>query len=377
MKPNLLIIANRTLHAAPRVIREIEALKNDFNITAVGITAPTDNAIAFINIKTLDINLPLRIFRRLLKFIFKTAFLEVNLPLRMRKLRKLINGAGATYVIIHETEFLPSLIKIKKKQGIKIILNAHEYYPAEFEDNAVWVKKWQQYYEQVYRSCLKNVDLFINVCDSIAERCKAEFGKESLVIPNAAPMADIAPYENKDGVIRMIHHGVCMESRKIEEMIRVAEILGNGYSLDLMFLHGDEKYVQKIGELAAELPNVKIIPPVKFDEIVRFSNTYDIGIFLLAPTNFNYRVALPNKLFEFIQARLCVAISPSIEMKKIVDQFELGVVGDDFSAASLAGKIARLDKQAILKYKQHANIAAGKVNAEHYNKLMLVAILAL
>ena len=53
-------------------------------------------------------------------------------------------------------------------------------------------------------------------------------------------------------------------------------------------------------------------------EIVDTIAEYDIGLFILSPINFNYYHALPNKLFEFIQARLAIAVSPSPEMARIV-----------------------------------------------------------
>ena len=48
---------------------------------------------------------------------------------------------------------------------------------------------------------------------------------------------------------------------------------------------------------------VRIVPPVLSHEVVSFIHQYDMGIFILEPINFNYTHALPNKLFEFVQAR--------------------------------------------------------------------------
>jgi len=375
LKPNLLIIANRTLHSAPRVIREIEALKHDFNIIAVGITPPSDKHIRFVNIDTLKLSLPMRIVRRALKSILSTAFLEIKLPVRMKRLTQLIKERNVSYVILHETVFLPSLVKIKNKLGLKIILNAHEYYPAEFEEDKGWKKKWQPYYIAVYKSFLKEVDLFINVCDTIADKCFVEFGKESIVIPNAALYKNIAPKDNRaQEIIRMIYHGNCNKGRKIEEMIEVARLLGQEYSLDLMFAHKEDEYSNWIKELSDKTENVYLIPAVRFDEIIERINEYDFGIYILAADSFNNKAALPNKFFEYIQARLCIAISPTLEMKKITEQYDLGVVSDNFSAQSLVQKIGELSKEDIYQYKLNADKAAQELSAEHYNQLFLKAV---
>jgi hypothetical protein len=228
---------------------------------------------------------------------------------------------------------------------------------------------WKPYYENIYRNCLPAVDLFINVCDSIATKCFEEFGKKSIVIPNASIFHDLKPSEISPKQIRIIHHGGCIPSRKIEVMIQVAEILGEGYQLDLMLTLNEGKYYDQIKTMVAGVPNVSLIPPVAFENIVPFTNQYDIGLFLLPPTNYNYSVALPNKLFEFIQARLCIATGPSPEMMNYVNAYDLGVVSESFTPESMVEAIRALSAEKIQKYKQNCDLSARKLSAETFNKL--------
>ena len=69
-------------------------------------------------------------------------------------------------------------------------------------------------------------------------------------------------------------------------------------------------------------------------------NKYDMGVFLLPPINFNYENTLPNKLFDFIQARLGIAIGPTPEMAEIVNHYKIGLVSEHFTAASLASRLS-------------------------------------
>ena len=91
---------------------------------------------------------------------------------------------------------------------------------------------------------------------------------------------------------------------------------------------------------------------------------YDMGIFLLPPVNFNYQNTLPNKLFDFIQARLGIAIGPTPEMAEIVRQYDIGVVGDNFTAQSLAKKLNQLTAIQIAGFKNNTAKAAKELNAE-------------
>ena len=78
---------------------------------------------------------------------------------------------------------------------------------------------------------------------------------------------------------------------------------------------------------------------------------YDIGLFLLSPANFNYYHALPNKLFEFVQARLAVAIGPSPEMARIVNDHDLGIVAPDFEPTTMAAHLNALTPSASITTK--------------------------
>jgi hypothetical protein len=142
-----------------------------------------------------------------------------------------------------------------------------------------------------------------------------------------------------------------------------------------MLVNNRPRYAAKLERIAQEKPRINFIKPVPFLDIVSTLNKYDIGLFLLDPTAFNYRMALPNKLFEFIQARLVVAIWPSPEMARITEAYDLGVVSDQFSVEAAAGKLNALATEDIVRFKQNAHQAAGMFCAEK-NQDKLIGIVA-
>ena len=99
-------------------------------------------------------------------------------------------------------------------------------------------------------------------------------------------------------------------------------------------------------------------------ELVTLANGYDIGLYLLRPSNFNQLHALPNKFFEFIQGRLALAIGPSPEMAHLVEQYRCGVVAADFTPGALAAEINRLDVGQITAFKRASHAAAAELSAE-------------
>lgn len=368
--PSILILTTRKLHTAPRVLREILVLEDNYKIVTVGHTpAESATSVDFIEAKTIRQSLSERIINIVSWFLRVNPPVIETLSLRFSDIKDMVARVDPTIIITHEPHFLPYLKKLKSRGNFKIIFNAHEYHPLEFSNYWYWNIFWKPYYDNIYRNCLPSVDLFINVCDTIAEKCYAEFKKQSIIIPNTSVFYDLKPSINNDKLTRIIHHGGCIPSRKIELMIEVARMLGTGYHLDLMLTLNEGKYFEYIQKLVAETNNVKIIPPVKFNEIVPFTNKYDIGLFLLPPSNYNYSVALPNKLFEFIQARLCVAIGPSPEMMNYVNKYDLGLISEDFTVASMVSSIRSLTPEKIQQFKQNCNLPAKKLSAETFNKL--------
>jgi hypothetical protein len=147
-------------------------------------------------------------------------------------------------------------------------------------------------------------------------------------------------------------------------MIFLIDQLDERCSIDFMLVNNRPRYAVKLERIAQKKPRINFIKPVPFLDIVSTLNKYDIGLFLLDPTAFNYRMALPNKLFEFIQARLVVAIWPSPEMARIVEAHGLGIVSDQFSVESAAAQLNALTTEDIVRFKQNSDQAAGVYCAE-------------
>ena len=162
------------------------------------------------------------------------------------------------------------------------------------------------------------------------------------------------------------------KERGIEKMIETMDYVDNRFTLDLMLIATWESdYYKELKAMAQTRNNVRIIPPVPFEEIVPFSTQYDIGFYILQPTCYNTKYALPNKFFEFIQARLALAIGPSPEMAKYLKTYNLGIVAPDFTPQSMAKALNTLTKEQILIYKENANKAAEILNATKEGEKLL------
>jgi len=137
-----------------------------------------------------------------------------------------------------------------------------------------------------------------------------------------------------------------------------------------MLIPNEREYFNKLKFMAAGIKNIKFIEPVRFEEIVKSCNPYDIGIFILPPVNLNYEYALPNKFFEFIQSRLAIVTGPSKEMSDYIDKYELGLHTKTFVPLEIAKEIKNLSDEQIIHYKKNSDKHAKELSSVQNKKIL-------
>jgi hypothetical protein len=273
---------------------------------------------------------------------------------------KVLDCRSYDVIIVNDPREMPLAISLQRSNSThsNIYFDLHEWYDQVDQNELV---------NRIFRTLTDKyfplADETSTVNDEIADLYEKKYKIRPKVVSNAGKYFDIQPTLVIDDSVKMVHHGVLNASRKLEEMIILMNLLDGRFSLDLYLVGTDESYKNKLIGLA-DHNKVRFLPPVKFENIVPTLNGYDIGLFILQEDVESYKYALPNKLFEFIQGRLAVAISPNISMKKIVEKYDLGVVGDDFSAQALAGKLNELTISDINEMKSRSHFAATKLNEE-------------
>ena len=88
-----------------------------------------------------------------------------------------------------------------------------------------------------------------------------------------------------------------------------------------------------------------------------------MGLSLEEDLGLNYRFALPNKLFDYIQAGVPVLVSNLPEMRRIVEHYQIGAIAETHQRKELAQTITSIlfdaDKNAL--WKQNLKLAAKEL----------------
>jgi hypothetical protein len=282
-----------------------------------------------------------------------------------------LNNIKFDLIIANDSDTLPLAAKLAYQNKAKLIFDAHEYEPRHFDDRWLFRFFFQKYRDYLFREYLPKVDAMTVVCEGISQEYEKVYGYKSSVLTNAPFYQDLEPSSVDTKTIKMVHHGGINPSRKIENMIYLMDLLDERFSLDLMLMPNQPKYLAKLKKLVSGNSRIQFREPVAMLDIAKTINKYDIGLYLLSPRSFNQCMALPNKLFEFIQARLAVAIWPSPEMARLVQETQCGIVAESFTIEAMAEKLNNFSIEDLQTFKQNSHKAASKYCAENNRQLLL------
>lgn len=261
---------------------------------------------------------------------------------------------------------LPVAAEAARRLGARLIFDAHEYAPLEFENRALWRLLYAPVAAHLLHHYAPRADASTTVASAIADRYRREFGFAPEVVlnaPDAVPLPDKAVGDSEE--VRMIHHGAAIPDRRLEEMIKALALCDRRFSLHLMLTGNDAAYVGALKRAADALApgRVQFHEPVAPAEIVRRVSEYDLGFCFIAPTNYNYLVSLPNKFFDFIAAGLPVCIGPSPSMAEVVRRYGCGVIAESFEPRDLAAALNGLSRERLSEMTKAARAAALEINA--------------
>lgn len=364
VRPRILVLSFSEIQRDPRVLRQIRLFSEFADVVTCGYGEAVEGVVEHFEVprnlerlRTSSVSLGLLLGARFHERLYFDSE-------RAKLVRRLVPEGSVDVVVANDALAVPLAVALRPRLGIHADL--HEYAPRQGEDKIVWrlligpMMKW------ACRKYVTKADSVTTVAKGIAEEYARVYGiPEPGVVKNASPYDPRFSPTPVNVPLRLVHAGAAGRSRRIEVMIeavkRANEIKPGTATFDVVLVPGEQKYIDELTALADSIPNnaVRVLPPVSFDQIVPFLHGYDIGFYLCPPLNFNMRHALPNKLFEFVQARLALLIGPSPEMAGIVNQHGIGIVAEDFDAETSAKLLVAVTAEEISAMKQ-----ASHENAE-------------
>lgn len=369
MRILVLCAANPAIN--PRPSRMIENLKKSHNVTAMGLNSTAIDDVEVLSYSEYkkrnlwqEIGLYFNVFfKKWDKLIFTKNRLEIQVFLKKRDF---------DLIICHDLVLLP--IVLKNKQSAKVLFDAREFYPRQYTNSLRWRILFQKFNNYLCANFIPKVDKVITVGLGIKKAYKDFYNIESEVFYSFSKFYDVSPSLMLASEIRMIYHGYANRAREIEKTIAIMDYCSSDFSLDLMLICPDKKYLKKLEKMVEirkrQGKKIRIIPPVSFDNLIPFSNAYDIGLYALPKSNLNLELTMPNKFFEYIQARLALVTIPHKEMEWFIFRYQNGIVAKGYDSKSIAQSLNALSKNQIMKMKiKSHSIAKALSNEQNQQKI--------
>jgi hypothetical protein len=362
-RARILVLIYTPLGSAPRALRQVQSLRNSHDVTTAGFGAQGFDGIPHVEIPN---GHPQRWgwFGRFLYLAMLTLRVHWPIPLlsaRDRDTARLLGGKDWDIVIAHDLWALAGSLRLAPRRGI--ILDMHEYAPKENEHSRVWRLVMAPYVQWMLRTMVPRVSAMVTVSDGIAAEYRRNFGFDSAVAVNATPYYQLEP----GGVgcpIRLVHSGLAAPERRLDLMIDAVRATSTPVTLDLYLVDNGVGELERLRARAAGDDRVVFREPVAYSDLVRTLNAYDVGLSVLPPTTFNLAWCLPNKFFDFIQARLGVIVGPSPEMAGFVERYGIGAVTDDFEVASLTRVLDAMTPERVTDWKRASAAHAEELSSE-------------
>lgn len=177
--------------------------------------------------------------------------------------------------------------------------------------------------------------------------------------------------DGNPGLPLIIYQGALNKGRGVEKAILAMDLLPEAQ----LAIAGSGDLEEELQLLAAglHLKNVRFtgkLPPEKLWDLTRQAS---LGISLEEDLGLSYRYALPNKLFDYIQARIPVVVSGLPEMGRIVKDYDIGMVVSSHDPETLAAAFRKALTHDTLRKKWALNLekAAAELNWDMEKEILM------
>lgn len=355
-RPRLLVLALSPLRGDARVLRQVRLFADRYEVTTVGYGEAPDGVTGHVRVPD-DIVSWHKDRRLLLARRWQAAYDTAPV---VTHLREVLQPGRWDVVLANDVETVPLALGLG---AAGVHADLHEYAPRQNEESWRWRTFVAPFQRWLVREWVTRADSVSTVGPALAREYEREFGVRAEVVLNAAPYADRSPTP-VGSPLRLVHSGLARRNRSLEVMLDAVLACRRELTLDLYLVPNDPAYLQELRERVAGRPRVRFHDPVAPHELGDRLAGADLGVFVLPPLTFNYRYTLPNKLFDFVQARLGVVVGPSPEMAGLVRRHGLGVVTEDFSAAALTRALEALTPGQVTGFKAASHAVAREYAAE-------------
>ncbi len=249
---------------------------------------------------------------------------------------------------------LPALYAAARQHHGRLAYDARELYPHVFGTVGKPWASWVWARLEGFFAPRAHVVFTVNdsIADAMARRYAITRPTVLFNVPDAAPVPVTDVLREQTGVLPgvpiVLYQGALFPHRGLPVLVdAMAQV--PGAALVLMGegpLRGALETQIKAGGLAGR---AFVLDPVPPDGLLAVTASADVGAVTLDDACLSYRFALPNKLFEYLMARLPVAATDLPELRRVVEGHGVGLLSPPGDVAALSDTLTRLTSDSALR----------------------------
>ena len=258
---------------------------------------------------------------------------------------------------------------VRSKQ---LVFDSHEYFTEVPELQGR--HRTQNIWKSIEKHILPKIKYAYTVSESIASEYEKLYGiKMSVVrnLPNYINPDKIVKYK-KTETFNIIYQGSLNMGRGLEQLIDSMQYIKNVN----FTIVGDGDITKQLQEQIQNknlTKKINLKGRISINELKEETQKADLGVSLEENFGLNYYYALPNKLFDYIQARVPVLVSPFPEMQKVINEYEIGTTYEHKNPQALAEKIKGIieKKEIYQKWVENTEQAASELCWEKEENILI------
>ncbi len=275
----------------------------------------------------------------------------------------------ADYYFAEDIYTLPFVVLIAKLKGGKVFYDSRELYG--FLAGLREKKNIQKILFNIETFFIRYAYMVI-----VTGEMDSDFIKKQYKINNTIVIRNLPLYQPIDSQYNfhkafslnekikiLLYQGVVLHGRGLSLLFEVLKKIEN--TVLVVVGEGEHKKFYEEAAITSGISNrVYFIGKVPQRLLINYTAGADIGCALIENISLSYYYALPNKLFEYIQAGLPVIASNLPQMKKIVDDYNIGYSVDPENKNEIIEAVEKLinDNSRFAELKSNCLNAAVELN---------------
>jgi len=287
------------------------------------------------------------------------------------------------YLIFHKADvllandldtLLPNYL-VSKFKKIPLVYDSHEYFTEVPELQDRYSKR---VWEKIEKWIFPKLKYIFTVNNSIANIYENKYGVKLKVLKNIPnKIDDFSPEEKNDLGIENIGKYIILQGaginidRGAEEIVEAMQFVEN---VKLLIV-GNGDVLPKLKIMVEELGienKVLFIAKQNPQRLRSYTFYAELGLSMDKDTNLNYRYSLPNKIFDYMQAGIPILASDLPEIKKVIDEFGIGVICKNHETKEIANCInSMINRDMKSKLAENLAKTAQIINWENQEEVLI------